>query len=61
VTFSSVGNRVAPRFQPRGLAMSVIISVFGMVNILVLSVYERTREIGMVRAIGTTRGASCDA
>jgi putative ABC transport system permease protein len=37
------------------LAMSVIVSLFGMINTLVLSVYERTREIGMLRAIGTTR------
>ena len=37
------------------LAVSVIISIFGIVNTLVLSVYERTREIGMLRAIGTTR------
>ena len=37
------------------LAVSVIISVFGIVNTLVLSVYERTREIGMLRAIGTSR------
>jgi putative ABC transport system permease protein len=37
------------------LAMSVIISVFGIVNTLVLSVYERTREIGMLRAIGASR------
>jgi putative ABC transport system permease protein len=37
------------------LAVSVIISVFGIVNTLVLSIYERTREIGMLRAIGTTR------
>ena len=35
--------------------MSVVISLFGIVNTLVLSVYERTREIGMLRAIGTTR------
>lgn len=37
------------------LAMSIVISVFGIVNTLVLSVYERTREIGMLRAIGASR------
>ena len=37
------------------LAVSVIISIFGIINTLWLSVYERTREIGMLRAIGTTR------
>ena len=37
------------------LGMSVVISVFGIVNTLVLSVHERTREIGMLRAIGATR------
>jgi len=37
------------------LAVSVIISIFGIVNTLVLSVYERTREIGMLRAIGMSR------
>jgi putative ABC transport system permease protein len=33
----------------------VIISLFGIVNTLVLSIHERTREIGMMRAIGTSR------
>jgi putative ABC transport system permease protein len=38
------------------LALSVLVSLFGIINTLVLSIYERTREIGMLRAIGTTRG-----
>jgi putative ABC transport system permease protein len=37
------------------LALSVIISVFGMINTLVLAVFERTRELGMLRAIGMSR------
>jgi putative ABC transport system permease protein len=38
------------------LGLSVLISLFGMVNALVLAVFERTREFGMMRAIGLTRG-----
>ncbi len=38
------------------LAISVVISLFGIVTTLVLSVFERTREIGMIRAVGATRG-----
>jgi len=37
------------------LALSVIVSLFGIVNTLILSIYERTRELGMMRAIGTSR------
>jgi putative ABC transport system permease protein len=37
------------------LALSIVVSLFGMVNALALSVFERTRELGMLRAIGLTR------
>ena len=37
------------------LAAAVIIAVFGVVNTLALSVLERTREIGVFRAVGATR------
>jgi putative ABC transport system permease protein len=38
------------------LAMSVLISLFGIANSLFLSIHERTSELGVLRAIGTTGG-----
>ena len=37
------------------LGLSVLVSMFGVINTLVLSVLGRTREIGMLRAVGMTR------
>ena len=37
------------------LALAIVVSLFGIVNTLVLSIHERTRELGMMRAIGMSK------
>ena len=37
------------------LSLSVIVALLGIINTLALSVHERTRELGMLRAVGMSR------
>jgi putative ABC transport system permease protein len=37
------------------LLLAIVISLFGIANTLALSIHERTRELGMLRAIGMSR------
>lgn len=38
------------------LALAVVIAFIGIANTLALSIHERTRELGLLRAVGLTRG-----
>ncbi|MDG4826423.1 ABC transporter permease [Asanoa sp. WMMD1127] len=40
------------------LALAILIAVLGIINTLALSVMERTRELGLLRAIGLSRAAT---
>ena len=37
------------------LALAIIIALMGIANALSLAIHERTRELGLLRAVGTTR------
>jgi putative ABC transport system permease protein len=37
------------------LALSIVIALFGIINTLALSIFERTRELGLLRAVGMSR------
>ena len=58
--FAEVNRQIAQFDQILGLVyvlllLAVIIALVGIVNTLALSVYERTREIGLMRAVGMSR------
>ncbi|MGH9243631.1 MAG: ABC transporter permease [Acidimicrobiales bacterium] len=38
------------------LALAIVIALMGIANTLSLAIHERTRELGLLRAVGTTRG-----
>jgi putative ABC transport system permease protein len=38
------------------LALAILIALMGIANTLSLSIYERTRELGLLRAVGQSRG-----
>ena len=49
------GRPAASTCSTRCSALAILISLFGIANTLALSIHERTRELGMLRAIGMSR------
>lgn len=53
---TTMDQAVSKSFAGDVLALAVVIALLGIANTLTLAVHERTRELGLLRAVGQTRG-----